>query len=114
MISKPRIAIMHIIGMVKSKEDLLLAGPDLLVVLDEVDGVLEVGEGVVVAGAVAGAGAGAGAMVTEYGLKAVCELESLTVMVKLYVAAVVGVPDMVPVLPRVVPVGRVPSVSFHV
>ena len=108
MISNPRIAIMHIIGVVKSKEDLLLLGPDLLVVLDEVDGVLEVGEGVVVVGA------GAGAMVTEYVLRAVCELESVTVMVKLYVAAVVGVPDMAPVLIKVIPVGRLPSVSYHV
>jgi hypothetical protein len=47
-------------------------------------------------------------------LLAVSELVSVTSTVKLYVAAVVGVPDMAPVLPRVVPVGRVPSVSFHV
>ena len=105
MISNPRIAIMHIIGIVKSKEDLLSVGPDLLVVLE--DGV----EGEVVLGVV---GAAAGAMVTEYGLAAVCELESVTVTVKLYVAAVVGVPDMAPVLLRVVPVGRLPSVSVHV
>jgi hypothetical protein len=102
MISNPKIAITHIIGMVKSKEDLLSVGPDFLVVLDEVDGVL----GVVVAAT--------GVIVTEYVFMAVCELESLAVMVKLYVAAVVGVPDMAPVLLRVIPVGRLPSVSVHV
>ena len=47
-------------------------------------------------------------------LLAVSELVSVTSTVKLYVAAVVGVPDMTPVLLRAVPVGRLPSVSFHV
>ena len=47
-------------------------------------------------------------------LLAVSELVSVTSIVKLYVAAVAGVPDITPVLFRVVPVGRLPSVSFQV
>ena len=47
-------------------------------------------------------------------LLAVSELVSVTSTVKLYVDTVAGVPDMTPVLLSVVPVGRLPSVSFHV
>jgi hypothetical protein len=54
------------------------------------------------------------AMVTEYVLVAVVELESVTMAVKVYVEAVVGVPAIAPAELSDRPSGRLPLVSAKV
>ncbi len=62
-----------------------------------------------------GEAAGAEATVMERALVEVAAVvaESVTFTVKLEVAAVVGVPEITPVVPRVSPVGRVPLETDH-
>lgn len=57
----------------------------------------------------------AAAIVMDKDCEAVLELASLTVTVKVDVAAVVGVPEITPVAPaKVKPAGRVPTVTAQV